>query len=364
MMTLTAPSLLSPFFPYGTTPVDPALTAHYEGDYSDSDDYPLPAHLPVHHPMLTRLEGIYPLTYTLPPWWLTCVAEVEPPTVRPLLASLSPQEFRTGCLDPSRWKAFRERLTPEERRLVPGSPKLAAFVEGTSWLSHFQDRGAAEIPEQLSLLITTRPLDFLYMSNGRDWRSCQHYRDGAENHRLPGNFYDTGVALAMVLVPGTSSADAHAVLVRTTLRVFFLNHMPVVVIGRTYHNHATLAFLLLIHLAHLLDDQSVRWGLLSGTNTHDWCQYGYLGDALRERMEPRCLAQGERCWFPWNWHEPYVDGNHSWTTVSEQPKEAYRCMQLDASIHLLSPHSRPPIAAPIQQSLDRLRAVGLCAPLI
>ncbi len=364
-MTLTpSPSTCSPSFPYGTIPVDPELLSCYRRDYSDADNYPLPARLPVHHPILTRLEGTYPLAYTVPPWWPACVAQVQPAVLRPVLDALSPQEFRSGCLEHGRWKAFRERFSPDERRLLPSSPRLTTLLEHSPWQFSFQDRGPTDTPDQLSLVISTRPLDFLYMSNGRDWRSCQHYQDGSENHRVPGNFYDTGVALAMILVPGTSSADAQAVLVRTTLRVLFIDHMPLVVIGRIYHNHATLAVLLLARLAGLLDAQEIPWGFLDHVNSLDLCWYKHLGEGLPSRLESARLAHAARYWLPRDWHAPYVDGVHSWDTVWEDPAADYQCMQLEASVCLLRPRPGTVAPAPLRHRLARLSAVDLCAPLV
>jgi len=151
-------------FPYGTFPVDSLFKDCYTQDYSRAQNYPLPDALPHHHPLLKRLEGVYPLYYSLPPWWHEQVAQVESVLLKPLLSSVSAQEFRAGCLDLARWKAFRESLSEEERRQLPTSPKLTIMVEETGWSARFWNRGPADTADRFNLVISTRPLDFLYMS--------------------------------------------------------------------------------------------------------------------------------------------------------------------------------------------------------
>ncbi|MGH2508624.1 MAG: hypothetical protein ACRDHZ_14665, partial [Ktedonobacteraceae bacterium] len=102
-------------------------------------------------------------------------------------------------------------------------------------------------------MLLTQPLDFLYMSNSSEWHSCQHFRHGSANEHLPGNFYDTNVAVASVLLPQTHVEEDAAVLARTTLRVFSSQEgQTIIALGRTYHNDETLAYLLLSRLAALL----------------------------------------------------------------------------------------------------------------
>ena len=295
-------------FPYGTFPIDPVFHEQYAQDYSRAAFYPLPNDLPHHHPLFKGLEGTYPLAYRLPPWWPSLVAGIEPDLLKPLLASISPHEFRTGCVEHARWKTLREALSEEERRHLPTSPKLAALVEHTEWSLEFGQRGAADTSDQFTLVISTQPQDFLYMANGKEWRSCQHFRDGCENEHLPGNFYDTGVAVAMVLLPGANVRDKASVLARTTLRVFHHDQQMVVALGRTYHNNETLALLLLDELARLLDAQHLCWGMMIDVNTLEYCQDELLGPELDQRLGQETFVEGEPCWFPSSWSVPYIDG--------------------------------------------------------
>lgn len=346
-------------FPYGTFPVDEAFRGRYTQDYLGAGSYPLPTHLPSHHPLLRQIEGTYLLENALPPWWPACVAQVRPEALRPLLSSISAHEFRTGCIEQARWKAFRESLSNEQRRALPSSPKIAALVEYTGWAPYFGSRGPIDTPDQLSLVISTHPRDFLYMSNGHEWHSCQHFSNGCQNHRLPGNFYDTGVAVAMVLVPNTNVEAEASVLVRTTLRVFPHQGKILVVIGRTYHNNETLALLLLCKLAEIFDAQKLCWGFMLDVNTLAYCEEGFLGPALAKRLEQSIMVDSEPFWLPRSWYPPYIDGgDHDWLYDREAESQEYLRPWLNATVklmrplasHLLSTSTQPPGLARFRRS--------------
>ena len=243
--------MIDTVFPYGTVPLDTMFRARYLADYSEANVYSLLDVLPAPHPLLARLEGAYALHDRPAPWWPECVAQIEPPGLRALLATVSRQEFREGTIEPARWKQFRQALSEHERATLPGSPKLASLLEHTGWSYAFNQRGPKDTPAHLDLLISCSPLHALYMSNGDNWTSCQHFDDGAYNEHLPGNFYDTGVATVMVLAPHTNVWDRGAVLARTTLRVFANQTSPFIGTGQTYHNNDTLALGLLCQLADL-----------------------------------------------------------------------------------------------------------------
>jgi hypothetical protein len=358
-------SMTSALFPYGTFSVDPICSERFKQDYSNSDAYTfsLPQNLPYHHPLLRRLEGVYPLESTLPPWWPACIAQVEPALLKPVLASASLHEFRTGCLKPSRWQALRTSLSSTERSQLPHSPKIAALVESTDWSGRFQNRGPVDTPEQLTLVVSTQPLDFLYMSNGREWQSCQHFRDGEENHRLPGNFYDTGVAVAFILSPQTHIEDEASVLARTTLRVFCLQGQTVLTIGRVYHNDETLAFLLLTQLAKLLDAQQLAWGWIANVNSSRFCQEGALGPTFRQRFDQESVwAESELCWFPSNWYTPYVDGGDSTWDVQWNRDLNHYSRQLCANIIRMRPRFPAYISAQIHHTFALRPFVGMRPP--
>lgn len=331
-------------FPYGTVPVDPVFREHYTQDFECAQSYPVPEFFPAHHPLLRRLEQISTLAYTLPPWWRTRVVELPAPWLRQVLAGVTAQEFRTGRIEQARWKAFRATLSREERRLVPASPKIATLLEEeeVAWISDFTDRGPVDTPDHCQLTISTQPLDFLYMANGRNWRSCQHMSNGGENERLPGNFYDTNVAVSMLLPEGQHIWEEESVLARTTVRVFRGHGQDILALGQTYHNHETLAYLLLWRLAAVLDASQQRWGMLTDTNTLSYCQNGFLGSALRERLADVISGESELCRFPTTWYVPWVDrGAHSWKRDWEWQHEAYYATQLHAQLHMLRPHPVP-----------------------
>lgn len=349
-------------FPYGTVPVDPAFAACYTDAYSRASSYPLPDALPAHHPLLRDLEGTYPLTYTLPPWWPTCLTQITSTTLKPLLASVSPQEFREGCLEQARWKSFRETLSARERHELPASPKILALLAEAGVeredADRFVMRGPVTTPEQLTLRISTQPLDFLYMANGQEWSSCQHWRTGQLNYLLPGNFFDTNVAIATVLATGTQVEDDASVLARTTIRVFRDGEQIVVALGRTYHNNTTLAFLLLRKLAEIFDQHHLTWGILTDINTLAYCQDGSLGADLAARCgQPASYLDGETCWFPSNWYQPYVDGGDREWKWESGPQNGYYSVHLTAAVKLM----RPP--ATIALPLPMLRLPARLAPL-
>lgn len=345
-------------FPYGTFPIDPTFAAWYAEDYRYAIDYPLPDCLPYHHPLLRQISGEYPLPYTLPPWWPTCVEQVDFALLKPLLAATSAQEFRAGCIEQARWKAFRDTLSEAERRALPSSPKLGMLVRGQEWVwsSRFEDRGPTTTPDQLTLTISTQPLDFLYMSNGDSWTSCQHFATGCEKHRLPGNFYDTGVAIATVHLPNKSVRDAGAILTRTTLRILFHEGRPVIALGQTYHNNETLAFLLLHKLAEIFDERHLTWGFIAYVNTLSYCQGGYLGADLLARCDRSVDAESDWFALPERWSMPYVDGEAGWHQSPILVHPAYRSIRLGAGLRLMQPR---PSSLPTNSIPARLVSVGM-----
>jgi hypothetical protein len=353
-------------FPYGTFPVDPLCRERLQRDYSNPDAYTFdtPKDLPYHHPLLRRLEGAYLLESTLPPWWPAFLAQVELGSLKSLLMSVSLHEFRTGCLEQARWKALREALSPKERRQLPTSPKLTDFLQETRWGKRFQNRGPASTPEQLTMVVSTQPFDFLYMSNGRGWTSCQHFQRGEENHQLPGNFYDPGVAVAFVLWPQTHIEEEASVLARTTLRVFCLEGQAVLTIGRVYHNDETLAFLLLTHLATLLDAQQLAWGWIANVNACRFCQEGTLGPEFCQRLDQKSVwVESEPCWFPSNWYPPYVDGNSTWGVQWDRDLDHY-AWRLRAKITRMRPRTLTHVSAPIHHTVAPRLFKGMLPPFL
>ena len=306
-------------FPYGTYRVDEDCIERYDDDYEHADEYPLPTELPLHHPLLQALEGTTPVQDAPAPWWPDCVAQISPAFLRPLLLDATAQEFRDGCLAQQRWKQFKSSLSEEDALLLPKSPKLAPLAEQTTWSPWFSDRGPVETPADLDLVISTQPLHFLYMSNGAGWRSCQHHRNGGDNECLPGNFYDAGVAVAMLLPRGADVWEPGCVLARTTLRIFNRGESALLAIGRTYHNNMTLVLLLLSQLADMFDARQIPWGFISGMNSGAACWEGALGPTLQKRPRESVRLRATPYWLPYSWNRPYVEGGyHQWETTTDE----------------------------------------------
>ena len=345
-MTVDSTNSAPNVFPYGTVLVDAVIRERYTQDYEWAQSYPLPEQLPAHHPLLQRLEQTVPVAYTIPPWWRARVAEIATPWLRQMLADVTAQEFREGTISHVRWKAFRKTLSSEERRGTPTSSKIVGLLEaeGVGWSGNFTDRGPVKTPDRCQLVISTHPLDFLSMSDGRAWSSCLQRKNGKENQRLPGNFYDPTVAVAMLLPEGNQVRDNACVLARTTLRIFRGPDQAVIGLGRTYHNNETLALLLLSSLAEILDTNRLSWGVITGNNTHHYVQDGFLGSALCGRLANTIEATSERWLLPHNWETPSVDGGANfWERDWDWEHEVYYATHLHAQLHLVhlpcAPHA-------------------------
>jgi hypothetical protein len=313
----------NPQFPYGTFSVDASARDLYTKARL-SQSYPLPDVLPMHHPVLQQLEGVYPMVDTLPPWW-THWASRSDPILKPLLQAVTMREWRLGVLNQERWRSWKRDMSPQElehfqltstgNRLLH-SPKLIAALTTYDQKVWFEKRGPKDTPQDLDLIISFRLEYLLNMSNGCGWTSCQHLYEGSYNERLPGNWYDTGVAVAMV-VPrgadiwqGVEREKDGVILARTTLRVFIEhNNTPVVVICRPYDNNKTLLSLLLSRLVTLFRDHGLSWGTMPDSSLTDLLETGFIGNYQRvPRGEERDL-QSVAFWMPPDFDLPYVDGD-------------------------------------------------------
>src|SRR5262249_4352287 len=154
------------------------------------------------------------------------------------------REWRSGLLSEARWQSWK--MGSSAAKSLMRSPKLIALLPTSLEKEWFEERGPKDTPHDLDLIISFRPEHLLNMSNGDGWTSCQHLYEGSCNECLPAHWYDTGVAVALV-VPrgadiwqGAERTRNGVVLARTTLRVFFEHdHTPVIVIGRPYDNNKT-----------------------------------------------------------------------------------------------------------------------------
>src|SRR5215472_10462561 len=125
----------NPQFPYGTFSVNPSVRDLYK-KAPLSRTYPLPNALPMHHPVLQQLEGVYPMVDTLPLWWPS-VAEKHDPALMSLLQAVTRSEWRLGVLNQEKWHSWKRSMSPQERevfqltstgKLLMHSPKLIATL--------------------------------------------------------------------------------------------------------------------------------------------------------------------------------------------------------------------------------------------
>lgn len=325
-MTQTA---TNPQFPYGTFSVDASVRDLYTKARL-SYSYPLPDVLPMHHPILQQLEGVYPMVDALPPWW-TQVVENGDPMLKPLLQAVTIREWRLGVLDQERWHSWKRNLSPQEQEVVQctftelmRSPKLIATLPTSQTRNWFKERGPKDTPEDLDLIISFRPEYLLNMSNGCGWTSCQHLHEGSYNEHLPGNWYDTGMAVAMVIPRGATiwqgveSERRGVVLARTTLRVFFDHEQtPVIVIGCCYDNNQTLLSLLLSRLVALFRDQRLDWGTMSDSGLTNLIQDGFIGNYQRVVWEEEPDLCSVPFWRPPHFYRPYIDGHSDWEITND-----------------------------------------------
>ena len=337
-------------FPFGTYAIaedDPLHTRYAEAVPDLANGYPLPPVLPRRHPLLEHLSGVLPVQDELPPWWPACV-EVLAAThedVRPLLLSMSREEFRRGSLDYLRWKAWRDdhyrRCAEREDEARPiqlwkGSGLswlIDAVLSGDErdfWMDRWVNRGSRAMPADLDLVLTADPAWWLNMSNGYGWYTCMG--SGIDRDpRILGNWYDTGVLLAALVARGETCWTPGSLIARTTLRVVSthfpqssaearssqsLSSPPCIVIGRTYHNDQTAACHLLNHLAAHLEAQGVSWGCISGTGTFSLLRSGAVGAITVEACAQRMA--GPAFWRPEEIDLPYLDGDAFFRTLFPQ----------------------------------------------
>src|SRR5690348_12469324 len=114
--------------PYGTYDVGLETIKQYVAQApSLSNYYPLSEVLPLHHPLLQQLEGIYPVQDAPAPWWPLCVAQVDP-LLQPLLAGVTAQEYRQGTITEERWRAFKQEHADSQQEQLPKSPRITPWL--------------------------------------------------------------------------------------------------------------------------------------------------------------------------------------------------------------------------------------------
>ena len=183
----------------------------------------------------------------------------------------------------------------------------------------------------LDLVITAHPAWWLNMANGRNWFSCMGIGPDRDL-RLPGNWYDTGVALAALVERGGDCWAPGALIARTTLRVVTEDQLapgeqdvrqthgewPIqrMVLGRVYHNDHTAACTLLTSLVGLFEAHGLPWGCIAGTATAEMVLDGSIG-ALEITREP-LQASGVSYWLPRDLEPPAMEGLVAYLERHEQ----------------------------------------------
>ena len=334
---------------------------------------PLPQTLPTRHPLLAQLEGRYAASDGLPPWWYGCmeVFTTACPCLDPLLSPLSREEFRRGSIDQRRWKPWRNagcqlieehKPVPFQKRRGPGLYWIMAGALPTEsnkvWLDRFVNRGEKDMPQDLDLVITSDPAWWLTIGNGRGWSSCEG-TGTTRDPRLIGNWYDTGVVLAALVVRGADCWTPDCLIARTTVRLVIDNSASTVastdtaesslrvVLGQVYHNDQTTACNMLVSLAELFEQHGLSWGCIAGTNTAQFVQDGSLGELAIEEEARKAL--GVPYWLPTATERPALEGQVAYLEDDELASfgswtyplfSVYACQLLD------------PITNPIDQSND------------
>lgn len=326
-------------FPYGTFSLDPFVERQYQHAAPTlAHTFPLEPILPLHHPLLQNLEEICKVPDQPASWWSEHVASIlqddaEAP-LQPLLECLSAAEFRQGHIEEQRWRAWKHQTSsngttlPARSAMLFHSPKIFPLVADSRWERHFRDRGPSQTPSLFDLIISSKPDHWLTMANSNQWYSCMRLKAGEEIPRLLGNFYDTGVAVAMLVPSGMSVWEDNAVIARTTLRVVqdTTTREWLVVVGQTYHNNATAAALLIRQVLERLRRHQLAWGWITGTNTTSLLREGWVGSAYCPQEERLSKVYGAPFWLPRQISFPYIDGRwHYWQPhIAEDKNEWYR----------------------------------------
>lgn len=336
-------------FPFGWFAPDEDTRAAYNEYFCLAHSCRLRHRLPHHHPLLQSLSGTYPVEDAAACWWPFAVAGM-PQTLHELCLSLSAQEFRQGMIEPERWQAFRQNHAGFLNQHRLSSPRLSGLLGqwGKFWEQAFMHRGPADVPSAQQIIISTRPNYLMSMSNGRGWRSCQKLSSspGKYTRCLPGNLYDVGVAVALLL-PRREGWDTaiwgqQSIFARVTLRVMrTFEGQELVVLGNTYHNDYTSALWLVSHLVSLLERRSSLWGKIGGTTTWGLFHRGWLpGLSSRLQFSSPTQVQGPVFWMPRHLYPPFIDGWHRWLVLEDTG--GGELVQLSASItqaQALPPHT-------------------------
>lgn len=218
--------------------------------------------VPIRHPILTQLDGDYPVKPILPSWWTDMLLNSKLDFYHKLvLGTITPEEYVDGKVAQQTIKALRAVVPNDIKKVVPASPSIAKWMDGldSSYVKAFNDRGTPG--DERVLRITSQPEDIFYMSNGLGWTSCQHWNGSSYAEQLLGTLYDHTVGMA-VFIPKSKDVqmaslrgDHNGVLeARLLMRVVHIvgSVNPVIMLDRTYGTDSGIQKALRRHVCTLL----------------------------------------------------------------------------------------------------------------
>lgn len=292
------------YAPFGVLPVNDnfqdVVTNEYQPSYhsySIKDTLQQLTHYPQRCEEIQKLCTSIDLPEVFPSWWTRYIGYVPQP-LNYLLSNLTYEEFKTGQINDKVWKGFRDSLR-DKRNDFPQSPKLGGILAPYTDLAREFNRRGSSANTEYELVIGHTPLEFLYMSNGDGWRSCQHLRDGSSNENIVGNFFETSSALVYVKPKNVGIDDeAGSIVARTIIRYMETSDKePFIVASRVYGNDETVQQTMLTILHQHCKSHSMTFGV-EGV----YGNYQIFG--RRHPVNVKSLPFS----IPENMETPYMDG--------------------------------------------------------
>lgn len=233
-------------YPYGAETLSEEFLAREEVHYYDERSCKLGTDLPLRHPLLTAIPQEFTLQKVLPTWWSDALPHMDFHHAI-LLKSVTPDQFYIGNVDEQLVKKLRAMMSPDEKKEVPQSPSIAKWLEPyPTLLKKFNDRGGTDNGELIGKIVSI-PSETFYMSNGKGWSSCQHWK-GSYATRLMGTMFDPYAVLATIQKKGVAineyinkrgeSGDTEkgggTLYARAVLRLMYFLDRPYIFIDRVY----------------------------------------------------------------------------------------------------------------------------------
>jgi hypothetical protein len=246
--------------PFGSVIVDDAWKEKYGNIVRGSSLPSLKSRksYPKKHPMIDAFSGHYSIPECLPDWWISMCESMnrsgsEHAYLSYQLMNVTAKEFISGQIDENVWKGFRQSMRSEARKKYPQSPKIGgilASIPDNDNLSRYNSRGS---DTECELVISNKIEDMIYMSNGQNWTSCQHFLSGGYRNRLEGNLADPYSTIACVVKKGDdiqsfdvdnmneSGNPTGTIIARVVVRVVhsILDMEPMLYLDRPYGNNET-----------------------------------------------------------------------------------------------------------------------------